>query len=86
MMRQKDIYIIQKKIEKKSLKDSDEYIKEYVYKYLIDHRHKLTKIFRRFHNGASNAIQLFLKEKDKFAYCQILKYLSSLPSYLYVYK
>ena len=69
-------------IEKMSEKDKDEYVKEYMSKYLIEHKHKLSKIFKRNHNETRNIIHRYVDEKDKFAYCQMIRDLSSLPSHL----
>ena len=69
-------------IEKMSEKEKDEYIKEYMHKYLIEHKHKLSKIFKRNHNETRNIIHNYVEKKDKFAYCQLIRDLSSLPSHL----
>ncbi|MBQ3475519.1 MAG: hypothetical protein IJH20_05060 [Bacilli bacterium] len=69
-------------MEKLSIKDRDEYIKSYMNKYLLDHKYKLSKIFRKDHKPVRDRIHKFVEEKDPFAYCELLKDLSSLPNHL----
>lgn len=69
-------------MEKISKKDRDEYIKNYMNKYLLDHKYKLIKIFRKDHKPVRNRIHKFVEEKDELAYCQIIKDLSTLPNHL----
>jgi len=70
------------KMNSMSNKDRDLYIKEYMNKYLINHRRKLNKIFNKKHIGTRNTIHRFVEDKDNFAYCSMIKDLSSLPNHL----
>ncbi len=69
-------------IEKLSIKEEDEYIKNYMSKYLLDHKYKLGKIFKKQHKLVRDVIHKYVLRKDCFAYCQIIKDLSSLPNHL----
>jgi len=69
-------------MEKLSIKDKDEYIKSYMIKYLLDHKYKLAKIFKKSHKTIRDTIHKHVEEKDGFAYCQMIRDLSSLPNHL----
>lgn len=69
-------------MEKLSLKDKDEYIKEYMNKYLLDHKYKLSKIFRKEHKSTRDRIHRFVEEKDNVSYCEMIRDLSTLPNHL----
>ena len=70
------------KVEKMSKQERYEYIKSYMREYLINHKHKLSKIFEKNHLETKNIINNFVDNKDKFAYCQMIMDLSSLPNHL----
>ena len=70
------------RMEKFSIKDRDEYIKSYMNQYLLAHKYKLSKIFRKEHKPVRDRIHKFVEEKDGIAYCHIIKDLSTLPNHL----
>ena len=70
------------KLMKMSQKEKDEYIKSYMYEYLKKHKHKLSKIFKKNHDETRNIIHRHVDSKDKLAYCEIIRDLSSLPNHL----
>lgn len=70
------------KVEKMSKQERYEYIKSYMREYLINHKHKLSKIFEKNHLETKNIINNFVDNKDKFSYCQMIMDLSSLPNHL----
>ena len=74
--------IDREKIENMSKLDRDSYVKKYMYEYLINHKHKLDKIFRKEHIKTRNNIHSFVIDKDNFSYCKIIKDLSTLPNHL----
>lgn len=79
----KYLYNIDKKtIENLSEKDKDEYIKNYIEKYLFDHKYKISKIFNKYHESTKDTIHKFVEEKNNFAYCQMVRDLSSLSNHL----
>lgn len=71
-----------KNMEQMSQKERDEYIKSYMYKYIIEHKHKLSQIFRKEHIKTRNIIHSYVEDKDKLAYCKIIRDLSSIPNHL----
>ena len=65
-----------------SSKEKDNAIKEYIDKYINSHKQKLSKIFNKKHIPVENTINSFLKYKDDYSYCQLLKDLSTLTGHL----
>ena len=77
------LYQIEKeKMNSLSLKEKDEYIKEYMTEYLLNHRYKIDKLFRKEYLKTRNRINNFIEEKDIISYCEIMKDLSTLPTHL----
>ena len=80
---EKYLYSTKKDImDKLSLKDKKFYIKEYMNTYLFEHKHRLNKIFLKKHMSVRNNLHRYVRDKDIFAYFQMLKDLSSLPNHL----
>ena len=69
-------------IEKLSTKEKDEYIKENMKKYILDHKYKIGKLFQKQHKPVRDIIHKYVEEKDDFAYFQIIRDLSTLPNHL----
>jgi len=67
---------------KLSQKELDQYIKNYMNKYLLEHKYKLDKIFKKRHIPIKTTIHNYVENKDVFSYFQIIKDLSSLPNHL----
>lgn len=74
--------IEREKIQKMSQKERDQYIKNYMLEYIKSHKHKLSKTFQKSHLKTKNIIHDFIYNKDKLAYFQMMKDLSSLPNHL----
>ena len=70
------------KISSLSKRDQDLYVKEYMNTYLLEHKYKLSKIFRKDHNPVKNTIHHFVNNKDILSYCHIIIDLSTLPNHL----
>lgn len=69
-------------MEKLSIKDRDKYVKNNMSKYLLEHKHKLSKIIEHKHKIVKDTIHKYVLEKDNFSYCQMIRDLSSLPNHL----